>query len=94
MKPSCEIMKDSIVLDLLPKIEAIGGEAYDTADYLTYSYTTKCVDRITERVAIGVRNDISEATYWDGCHKLVQHTLDTLAIRQIAKDIKKNLENK
>jgi len=94
MNSACEIMKDAIVKDFLPKLEAQAGEAYDTADYQTYSYITKCVDRITEGVAIGVRNDVSEAAYWEDWHILARNTLSTLAIRQCVKDIKRNLKNK
>lgn len=94
MNSACEIMKDAIVLEFLPKLEAQADKAYDTADYQTYSYITKCVDRITEGAAIGVRNDVSEAWYWEVWHILARNTISTLAIRQCAKDIKKNLENK
>jgi len=94
MNSACEIMKDAIVLEYIPKLEAQADEAYDTTDYQTYSYITKCVDRITEGVAIGVRNDVSEAAYWEGWHILARNTISTLAIRQCVKDINHNLENK
>ena len=62
MNSACEIMKDAIVLEFLPKLEA--------------------------------QADVSEAWYWEVWHILARNTISTLAIRQCAKNIKKNLENK
>jgi hypothetical protein len=92
MNSACEIMRDSIVLDILPQIEEKMYEAYDTQDFHRYNYLTKCVDLIMEGTAIGSRNDVNEAEYWEGWRTLAINTLNTLEIQDKVNQIKKELK--
>lgn len=58
MNSASEIMRDTIVKDILPILKDKMYEAYDTHDFVRYNYLTKCISHIEEAVDIGERNDV------------------------------------